>query len=116
MNIKGFLPVFCLHILSQGANYGYGVSQFLDESGISVRPGNIYPVLAAFLAAGWVDTYSQQIDGRNQVYYKLTPSGWEAYNEHLEEVQRFLLSVFDLMGGVITVPNVGPNKEGYRNE
>jgi PadR family transcriptional regulator PadR len=63
--------------LAQGQSYGYQLQELLFEnSGQKIPAGTIYPVLARFRRAGWVDVHDNYSPlGPRRQYYRLTSAG-----------------------------------------
>ena len=65
------LSVICDDI---NGTYGYKITQDVKQA-IDVSESTLYPVLRRLLKDECLETYDQQISGRNRRYYKITPKG-----------------------------------------
>lgn len=75
--IKGVLELALLSILAKRSHYGLEILQRMNEAGLAVADGTIYPLLHRMEAAGFV-TSEWRIEGdqqRPRKYYALTKQG-----------------------------------------
>lgn len=77
-----------LSLLSRTDAYGYELMRRIEEvSGerLHWRPGMIYQVLHRLRRKGWIESRrSQNPNGPDRIYYRLTPRGTRALAEELE--------------------------------
>ena len=59
---------------SNSGTYGYKITQDVKK-GIDVSESTLYPVLRRLMKDGCLETYDQEVDGRNRRYYKITDMG-----------------------------------------
>ena len=88
---KGLLEVVILNLLQHGRCHGYEMVQKLKRiSGLKIREGNIYPILARLQIDGLVKSKSQPSeDGPPRKYFELTNAGREilsSMNEHWDMI------------------------------
>lgn len=74
---KGLLDVVILNLLQHGRCHGYEMVQtFKKVQGLTIREGNIYPILARLQTDGLVRSYCEASrDGPPRKYFKLTEQG-----------------------------------------
>lgn len=88
---KGLLELVVLSLLQNGPRHGYEMVQALKRiEGLTIREGNIYPILARLQIDGLVECYSEASrDGPQRKYFSLTKSGKRILNEmntHWEQI------------------------------
>lgn len=75
--------------------YGYKITQDVRK-GIDVSESTLYPVLRRLQKDTCLETYDQQIDGRNRRYYRITEQGkdklemyrneWDVYTQRIDSL------------------------------
>ena len=70
-----------LAVLSQlgSEKYGYALVQALEEKGLSIEPGSLYPLLRRLEAQGVLESQWDTSEARPRKYYVLSPYGKELY-------------------------------------
>jgi DNA-binding PadR family transcriptional regulator len=70
-----------LAVLSQlgSEKYGYALVQGLEEKGLSIEPGSLYPLLRRLEAQGVLKSQWDTSEARPRKYYVLSPCGRELY-------------------------------------
>lgn len=70
-----------LAVLSQlgSEKYGYALVQGLEEKGLSIEPGSLYPLLRRLEAQGVLESKWDTSEARPRKYYILSPYGRELY-------------------------------------
>jgi DNA-binding PadR family transcriptional regulator len=99
-NLKTFLDIVILAILSEGSAHGYKIIAAIhDEFGILLSPGSLYPLLHCLEEEKLV---ASSIN-REKVIYCLTPKGKEnfekaflAYNLSIQKMSHFVKSRVEL--------------------
>ncbi|PJJ79781.1 PadR family transcriptional regulator [Mucilaginibacter auburnensis] len=94
MLLKGTLQTIILKLL-EGNNqmYGYEITQKVKEltaGEIMLTEGALYPALHKMEAEGFLETFTQIVDGRARKYYKLTEEGGIQVNNKLDEARAFI--------------------------
>ena len=101
MNIqfkKGVLEILVLALLNSRDCYGYELVEEISKD-VDISEGTIYPLLRRFSNAGLVETYLKESgSGPPRKYYKLTPEGKENFRVQIEEWNRFIDGVNELLG------------------
>ena len=64
--------------------YGYKITQDVRK-GIDVSESTLYPVLRRLQKDMCLETYDQQIDGRNRRYHRITGAGRDVLNFNKEK-------------------------------
>lgn len=74
---KGLLELVVLNLLSSRRHYGYEMVQILKTiDGLTIREGNIYPILARLKTDGLVEIKAEQSpEGPERNSYGLTAAG-----------------------------------------
>lgn len=88
-----------LSVLSTGDMYGYQMISELEERSNNIfelKEGTLYPVLKKLENEGYIQSYSQEFNGRTRKYYHITNSGlkqletetesWRQYSKGIEAV------------------------------
>ena len=95
---KGVLELCVLSLLHKRDCYGYEISDFLSQH-IAIADGTVYPILRKLKSDGLPTTYLQEESGGPpRKYYKLTPEGKENFQMQIEEWNRFIDGVDELLG------------------
>jgi PadR family transcriptional regulator PadR len=88
---KGILDFVILNLLSHGRSHGYEIVQSLkNHKGLTIREGNVYPILQRLQIDGFVESQSEPSrDGPPIKYFNITAAGREALeqmNRHWDEL------------------------------
>jgi PadR family transcriptional regulator PadR len=99
---KGLLDIVVLNLLRRGPSHGYEMVQTMKRiEGLTIREGNIYPVLARLETDGLVTSYSQpSTDGPPRKYFQLTESGQKALEDMNKHWGRIVESIQQVRKGV----------------
>lgn len=74
---RASLGLCTLAALSAGPTYGYAIITALQDAGLGTfKGGTLYPLLARFESAGWVEVdWRPGESGPDRKYFSLTPTG-----------------------------------------
>lgn len=101
MNIqfkKGVLELCVLVVLCRKDYYGYELVQAISRN-IDIAEGTVYPLLRRLTREGYFSTYIQESsEGPARKYYQITEKGRETMKVLLEEWNRFVRGVTNLIG------------------
>lgn len=78
--------------------YGYKITQDVRK-GIDVSESTLYPVLRRLQKDECLETYDQQIDGRNRRYYRITEQGKDKLKMYREEWDVYTQRIDSLLKG-----------------
>lgn len=78
--------------------YGYKITQDVRK-GIDVSESTLYPVLRRLQKDMCLETYDQQIDGRNRRYYRITDQGKDKLKMYREEWDVYTQRIDSLLKG-----------------
>ena len=84
---RGVLVLAVLASLKQ-PHYGYSLRKQLQEAGIDIDEGTLYPLVRRLAEQGLLDNEWQQADGRERRYYELSALGSELLQQLSEEWQQ----------------------------
>jgi DNA-binding PadR family transcriptional regulator len=73
---RGVLVLAVLASLKQ-AHYGYSLRRQLQDKGIDIDEGTLYPLVRRLAEQGLLDSEWQQAEGRERRYYRLSEPGRE---------------------------------------
>lgn len=76
---RGTLTIAVLSQLSK-PQYGYSLVTMLDEIGIPVEPGTLYPLLRRLEKQGLLDSKWDTNESRPRKYYLLSKTGEQVYD------------------------------------
>ncbi|EIK44296.1 PadR-like family transcriptional regulator [Cellvibrio sp. BR] len=92
---RGILVLAVLGSLRQ-SHYGYSLRKQLQEAGIDIDEGTLYPLVRRLAEQGLLTSEWQQGEGRERRYYQLSPEGaellaslgaeWQELNQHLAKI------------------------------
>ena len=91
--LKGLLDTLVLHVLREGANYGFGIHERLGEvlgadAGL-MKEATLYPLLHRLERNSLLDSYQMPGDrGSPRKYYRLTPAGRKFLERRVVEWRR----------------------------
>jgi PadR family transcriptional regulator PadR len=87
-----------LAVLAQlrGEHYGYTLRKTLDEHGLAIDEGTLYPLLRRLEGQGLLESEWREEDKRSKRFYRLTKDGgaileqllreWQGINDALERI------------------------------
>lgn len=92
---RGVLTLAVLGSLKQ-AHYGYSLRKQLQDAGIDIDEGTLYPLIRRLADQGLLDSEWRQGEGRERRYYQLSEDGkmllvsltneWQTLNTHLSKL------------------------------
>jgi PadR family transcriptional regulator, regulatory protein PadR len=90
-----------LAVLSQLSEpqYGYSLVSTLEEKGIGVDPGTLYPLLRRLEKQNLLESKWDTNDARPRKYYLLSPDGRQAYQRLCEEWKSIVSDLDGMIGG-----------------
>ena len=99
--LKGSTSVLVLSVLKGEDLYGYKIIRELErrsENEFQMSEGTLYPILHALEKEKLLESYWQEVDGRNRKYYHITKKGKKELDEKKEEGKSFSTSVTKVLG------------------
>lgn len=84
---RGTLTLAVLSQLSS-AKYGYALLQALEEKGLPIEPGSLYPLLRRLEAQGVLESQWDTSEARPRKYYALSAYGSDLYEKLKSEWKR----------------------------
>jgi PadR family transcriptional regulator PadR len=84
---RGVLVLAVLVSLKQ-PHYGYSLRKQLQDAGIDIDEGTLYPLVRRLAEQGLLDSEWQQAEGRERRYYQLSALGSELLQQLSEEWQQ----------------------------
>ena len=97
---KGYLELCVLIVLRQKhTTYGFELLRLLNEAGISLNEGTLYPLLNRMHKNGWLDSYwiHPEGSGHPRRFYQLSDTGVEQLPKMLDAFQQNECAVSNLM-------------------
>ncbi|WP_331343872.1 PadR family transcriptional regulator [Cellvibrio sp. UBA7661] len=92
---RGILVLAVLGSLRQ-PHYGYSLRKQLQDAGLDIDEGTLYPLVRRLADQGLLTSEWQQGEGRERRYYQLSPEGsslleslgneWRALNQHVGKI------------------------------
>ena len=96
---SSLLDAIVLSVVSQGGTYGYKITQDVRKV-FDVSESTLYPVLRRLLKDGYLETYDQELQGRNRRYYKITSNGMILLDSYRKEWLSNKKSIDEILMGV----------------
>src|SRR5437870_13243764 len=99
---RGSLVLACLAALRQ-ERYGYTLRKTLEEQGMAIDEGTLYPLLRRLESQGLLLSEWREEDKRNKRFYRLLPEGEQILGQLLEEwksINASLERILQEAGGV----------------
>jgi PadR family transcriptional regulator PadR len=107
--LKGLLSLVLLHLLAEQESYGYEVVSRLQQDGLDVLEGTVYPALARLEREGRVSSrLVASRSGPARKYYRPTPAGYA----ELDRGARGWLALTETVGAVLARPVPDQPQEG----
>lgn len=95
---RGVLMLAVLSQLSE-EQYGYSLKQSLDERGMEINEGTLYPLLRRLESQGLLESDWQVVDDtRPRRYYKMSQEGEMVYANLVQEWQALGVVMNELLG------------------
>ena len=94
---RGLLEVCVLSALLQEDSYGYKIIKDLQPC-IEISESTLYPILRRLEAAGALNVYSAEHNGRLRMYYRITDTGRQKIQDFLDE-WKDIMSVYEYIEG-----------------
>ena len=94
---RGLLEVCVLSALLQEDSYGYKIIKDLQPC-IEISESTLYPILRRLEAAGVLNVYSAEHNGRLRKYYRITDTGRQKIQDFLDE-WKDIMSVYEYIEG-----------------
>lgn len=79
--------------------YGYGLLQQLEQAGMAVDAGTLYPLMRRLEKQGVLESYWDTAETRPRKYYQLSSEGQLLYAELLAEWQRMTMNIQQMTQG-----------------
>jgi PadR family transcriptional regulator PadR len=95
---RGTIIVAVLSLLSE-PQYGYSLVSVLEDRGIEIDPGTLYPLLRRLEKQELLDSQWDTNEARPRKYYVLSATGKETYRRLCVEWKRIAASLDNLIGG-----------------
>ncbi|CAM3414486.1 MULTISPECIES: PadR family transcriptional regulator [Brevibacillus] len=93
---RGTIIIGVLSQLSE-PQYGYSLVSVLEEKGISIDPGTLYPLLRRLEKQELLESKWDTNEARPRKYYLLSPFGKEVYEQLCIEWKNMIASVESLI-------------------
>ena len=101
---RGVLVLAVLASLEQ-PHYGYSLRRQLQERGIEIDEGTLYPLIRRLAEQGLLDSEWQQGEGRERRYYQLSELGADLLSQLTDEWQQLNAALSSLLGGATQESN-----------
>ncbi len=101
-NTSGGSTMLILKLLSEKDMYGYEMIETLAERSnhvFDLKVGTLYPLLHSMVQDGYLETYSEEANGKLRKYYHITERGKKYLAKIIEEWKMYAGAVYELIGG-----------------
>ncbi|WP_028608736.1 PadR family transcriptional regulator [Paenibacillus harenae] len=95
---RGTIIIGVLSQLSE-PQYGYSLVTILEQKGINIDPGTLYPLLRRLEKQELLESKWDTNEARPRKYYLLSPKGKEAYEQLCREWKSMVVSLDSLIQG-----------------
>ena len=82
---------------SKQPQYGYSLRKHLQDAGIDIDEGTLYPLIRRLADQGLLDSEWQQTDGRDRRYYTLSQKGQTVLAQLTQDWEQLNASVGTLL-------------------
>ncbi len=99
--LKGSTHLLVLSVLENKDLYGYRIIRELEirsENAFEMSEGTLYPILHALEKETYLESYWQEVDGRERKYYHITRHGKKQLAEGKQEWREFTKDVNKVLG------------------
>lgn len=86
---KGTLEVCVLASLLDGPSYGYKIVKDLKEV-IDISESTLYPILRRLEKGGYLNTKSEEANGRLRKFYAITDDGYQKILDYVYDFKELL--------------------------
>lgn len=93
---RGVLVLAVLASLKE-AHYGYSLRKQLNDNGIEIDEGTLYPLIRRLAEQGLLDSEWQHTEGRERRYYQLNDTGSQILRQLTIEWQQLSLTMQQLL-------------------
>lgn len=94
---KGSFELAILLLIKNKPMYGYELTKSMQDSGIfPIADGSIYPILKRLTANDWMETYTEEHEGRSRKYYRITAAGKNLLEDRWAEFEKIFLFLQNL--------------------
>lgn len=83
----------------QTPRYGYGLLQRLEQSGMAIDAGTLYPLMRRLEKQGVLESHWETSETRPRKYYQLSEQGRSLYGELLSEWQQMTANIQQMTQG-----------------
>ena len=100
--ISGSTSMLILKLLEEKDMYGYEMIETLREKSRNVfelKAGTLYPLLHGLVQEEYLETYSEEVNGKLRKYYHITEKGKKHLARIIKEWQTYAGAVYELIGG-----------------
>jgi PadR family transcriptional regulator PadR len=95
---KGVLEICILAVISNGEIYGYDLIERIQESGLGISEGTLYPLLSRLRQEGLVVSTIKESDiGPSRRYYTISDKGKDVLTSARVEYKSFIAIVNKLL-------------------
>jgi DNA-binding PadR family transcriptional regulator len=94
--LKGSTSTLVLSVLENKDLYGYKIIRELEirsQNAFEMSEGTLYPILHALEKEKFLESYWQEVDGRNRKYYHITKKGKKELSDKKDEWNSFSTNV-----------------------
>ena len=99
---SGSSTMLILKLLTEKDMYGYEMIETLGERSSHVfdlKVGTLYPLLHGLVQEEYLETYSEEVNGKLRKYYHITEKGKKHLARIIKEWQTYAGAVYELIGG-----------------
>ena len=101
---RGVLVLAVLASLKE-PHYGYSLRKQLQDGGIDIDEGTLYPLIRRLAEQGLLSSEWQQGEGRERRYYQLSEPGAALLTQLTDEWQQLNTALGGLLGGAVEENN-----------
>jgi|APMI01.1.fsa_nt_gi DNA-binding PadR family transcriptional regulator len=80
-------------------HYGYSLRKRLEEAGIDIDEGTLYPLIRRLESYGLLESEWRDSEGRRRRYYRVSEEGLSTFRQMYRDSEQMLKSSHDLLEG-----------------
>jgi DNA-binding PadR family transcriptional regulator len=110
---SGLIRLHILHHAAREPIYGLAMIEELGRHGYKLSPGTLYPVLHGLESKGYLESWTQLVDGRNRRVYRATALGRRALLSARRKVAELFGELLEAMPR--RIKRAGGRRRGVRS-
>ena len=91
----GFIKIHILYHASKEPIFGVEIIEELARHGYNISPGTLYPTLHRMEKAGYLESSSRVVEGKQRKYYRATAEGKLVLKKSKKKIRELVSEVLE---------------------